>query len=689
MARARRRAPGAQVGIRTMSQAELLRLAAAVRDLERRDQPGCPDSTQDRFRPLESPVRAYVRAHRAPVTAAVLIGGADLATIAAHAASWPYGYAGIAAASVAAGSRVAWKHRKKAQRRPRARRYAYSVWGAGSAAALIGTAAGVASGPGQAVMLAGGLAAASPYLWHARKRAPALQPAEAQLPVLDGTDPRIARFTDRFCSAGPCKGAVVHAARGIPDGFAFELALAEDGEATTKDVIALGPKIAALYDLPADQVTVEYTPTRSERRARISVLTTRDALDREDRWDGTSTYADSADAHWLLHKPRSGAASGVIAGMQGHGKTGSIHVIACEAGMARLCSVCGPARSCARCDPRPFVALLMGDPQEQPFGVWRGHAHLTAWGPQACVHMILMMYVGMKARAAHFGSMTWTDHLGRANTGKGWYDASPQHPLLMGIVDEWPLIIADPELRKIVLPLAAAVVKEGRKVGVSLTLATQMPDLTELGVRSLRELLKAFNTLSHRTDGLSKSMLGVQGDTSKLPYGVHGLGYLNGPDQRSRAVLRTKTLPDYLQPGETGLDVREIAGWIAANPVTLDEPVRAAWAQLGYTGPGQVLDSDLFSAALAARALGKAITAPGPAQPAPAVPQSTVSPPFSAPVPLQMLAATLAQRGEMDLWDVSDAAGVDAFEADRALRELATAGLAVQTGPTRYRASSN
>jgi hypothetical protein len=41
----------------------------------------------------------------------------------------------------------------------------------------------------------------------------------------------------------------------------------------------------------------------------------------------------------------------------------------------------------------------------------------------------------------------------------------------------------------------------------------------------------------------------------------------------------------------------------------------------------------------------------------------------------------------MDLWDVSEAAGVDALEADRALGELAAAGLAVQVAPGRYRAT--
>lgn len=719
MASSRRKAPGTGVGLRGMSQADLARLETALREIQCRGRQDAA-APAERFRPPEPAVRAYVRAHRAPVAAAASVTGADLAVLAAHAGGGPYAYGVILAGSAAAGARVAWTHRKAARRRPRARRRAAVLWSASSAAAVAGTALGVANGPGQAVMLAGGLAVAAPYLWHARRRppGPAAEPAAAAAAELPAADPRIEAFRARFCKSGPCKGADLHSARPIPDGFAFELTLAAHSDATTHDVITLIPKIAALYDVSADQVSVEYVPGRSERRARVSVLTVADAWEREDKWDGESTYdpehgwirlgrfSDSTDCHWLLHRPGSGAAGGVIAGVIGSGKTGTTHVIAAEAGLAKLCAACGAERSCARCDMRRIVALWMGDPQCQPLAVWHGFADLMAWGPLACVQLILMAHAAMRERAARFGTMTWTDHLGRVNTGKGSFDPTPADPVLYVIVDEWPLVTGDPVLAKIVLPLAASVIKEGRKVGVVLVLLTQMPDLSELGLRSIRELLKAFNVLSHKTDGLSKHMLGIQGDTSALAPGVHGIGYLNGVDGRAAAVMRTKHCPEYLQPGETGTDVRELAERISRDPVELDEAIVSAIVPLGYAGRGQVLDGTQIEEAIAAVAadaasrrpsgltIGEALRGiagqtppasyPAAAEPRPAA-AALPPPPGSAPVHLPLLAAVLAQRGEMDLWDVSEAAGVDAFEADLALSQLTAVGLAVQVGPGCYR----
>jgi hypothetical protein len=719
-AAAQQKRPGAEVSTRDLAPAELARIQAVLREIEcARQQEPAPQ----RFVPPEHPLRAYARTHRAPLSAAVAVGGADLTVLAAHAAGGgPFAYVVVLAVSAAAGGRVAWKHRRKARRRARARRYAAAMWVASSATAVAGTAAGMASGPGQAVMLGGGLAIAAPYLWHARQRPPrpAVPEEELPSPVLLGPDPRIEAFRARFCRSGPCKNADVHSARDIPDGFAFEVALAEASDATTRDVIGLIPKIAALYDVSADQVSVEYLPGRSERRALVSVLTVQNAWEREDRWDGRSTYdpehgwirlgryADGEDCHWLLHRPGSGAAGGVIAGDIGAGKTGSVHVIACEAGQAKLCAVCGAARTCGRCDMRRVVSLWMGDPQQQPLGVWQGFADLMAWGPSACVHMIIMAHAAMRERAARRGSQTWTDHLGRTNTGRGSFDPTPDEPILYVIVDEWPMIVADPLLFKIVGPLAAAVVKEGRKVGVVLVLLTQLPDLTQLGLRELRELLKAFNVLSHRTDGLSKHMLGIKGDTSALAPGVHGSGYVNGVDGRPAAVMRTKHLPEYLKPGESGIDVRELAERISRDPVHLDHAVLSAITPLGYPGPHQVLDGTLIDAAIAAVAAdmasrnrtgltadqallgitgGATFTPSQPPDRQPAAPGTLPPPPGSAPVYLPLLAGVLAQRGEMDLWDVSEAVGVDALEADRALGELAAAGLAVQVAPGRYRAT--
>jgi hypothetical protein len=586
------------------------------------------------------------------------------------------------------------------------------MWTASTATVLAGTAVGMASGPGQLVMLGGGLAVAAPYLWHARRRPP-LAAADDELPVLTAPGPRIEAFRARFFHEVPCKGAELHSVRDIPDGFAFEITLAV-GKATTHDVMGLGSQIAALYDVPADQVSIEYTANRSERRARISVLTVENAFAREDRWDGRPTYdpetgmirvgrfVDSTPMHWMLHKPGSGSAGGIIAGATGGGKTGTMNVIASEAGQAKLCTVCGAAGTCARCDMRRIAVLWMGDPQVQGLAVWKGDgsgsfADLLAWGPLACVQLIIMAHTAMRERAAYFGSMPWTDHRGRTHIGKGSFDPTPEYPLIFLIIDEWPLIAHFPGLKEIVVPLVSSIVKEGRKVGISLILLTQVPDVQELGDdRALREMLKAFNVIAHRADPLSgKGMLGIQGDPTKLPPGLHGIGYNSGPDNRPATTFRTKHCPspEHLKPGDPGPDVRDFAEQFARDPVHLDDAVLNAITPLGYTGRHQELGDDLIREAMAAAAAAlpaklsiadalRNIVAGMPVQPVAQKPPGTVQEP-----PGSSLADVLAERGELDLFDVSDALGVDALEADRLLGELAAAGLAVQTGPGRYRAT--
>jgi|HubBroStandDraft_6_1064221.scaffolds.fasta_scaffold00231_9 hypothetical protein len=687
-------------------------IARAVADLERRDLLGqvqagiCPgqDDEEEKYGAGEV-LAAFTRQHRAPLSAAVAIGGADLAVLAAGAVGLPYSPAILAAAAAASGGRVAWNYRRKAKRRPRARRIAWCTWTACNIAAVVAASLGVANGIGQAVMLAGGVAVAAPYLWRHRRRPPAVEPA-AELPAAPPApeaDQRIMDFAARFGSKAPIRSAEIHSVRDIRDGFQFELILAKAEGCTTAAVQAMVPAIAALYDVSADQVAVEYTETRSERRARVSVLTVHNAFETDDPWDGASTYdpetgcfrlgryVDGEPSHWMLHKPDSGGAAGVIAGVQGSGKTGSAHVIACEAGLAKISG-------------RRICAVWVGDPQEQPFGVWRGRADQTAWGELACVHMLLMLYFGMRARAARFGTMEWTDHLGRRNTGKGWFDPSPDEALIAAFIDEWPRLSAHPIFGPLVIALAAIILKEGRKVGITLYLMTQLPDLSELGERAIRELLKAFNALAHRTDGLSKSMLGIQGDPTKLPPGVHGTGYLNGPDRRPAAVQRTKHIREYLKPGDPpGPDVRGISEQIANEPVELGAAFEDAAAAVGYMGRGTVLDGSqwcaevaLLSRQLVKQAIADAIIAEtcpealfGAVAAAATAVHAAQAPPrpsgSGAPQWLPILAVELANRGEMDLFDVSELADADVFEAERALTVLVHAGVAVQTGPDRWR----
>ncbi|HEY3958694.1 MAG TPA: hypothetical protein VGM53_35480 [Streptosporangiaceae bacterium] len=312
----------------------------------------------------------------------------------------------------------------------------------------------------------------------------------------------------------------------------------------------------------------------------------------EDPWDGVPTYDpargtiqigrytdDATPARWLLHAPGRGAASGVIGGSMGSGKTSALLVIAGETGQARLCVACGADRSCARCDLRRIAALWMADPLRQSLAGFRGQADLMAWGSYATVHMLIMLRAGMRARAG---------------TGcAGCYDPAPDRPLVTGLVDDWQWILEDPELAWLGRWAAASILREGPRAGAGLTLL--VPSLAPAGFPA--ELRKARNVLCGRTGYRSGPVLGIQGDTGTLPR-LPGVGYLNGPDDRPGAVMRAKYLPQLLGPGQPGPDADAVAGRIGQEHAGLDEVFRAAVVPLGYTGPGQVLADEPMKAAL-------------------------------------------------------------------------------------------
>jgi hypothetical protein len=454
------------------------------------------------------------------------------------------------------------------------------------------------------------LTVAFPGLFHNRRR-PVEEPEE-EVP-----DPRLEKFRARFCTSRPGAGhqhmvnALLYGLEDIDHGFRFCFRLDLANHSTVDDVMGMRKQIAKLFDVPAEQVTIEYLAGhRSEARGRIIILETRNAIDQVRRWDGESTYnpktgaiqlgwfLDGIPAHWLLHKPKSGAAHGVLAGVTGSGKSHTIHVLAAGAGLATHCADCGPDFRCPVCNPQRINAIWMGDPQRQPFAVWRNRADLVAWGIEPCIELLHFGRDVARERAEEYGNEEWWDeHKGvkRMNKGRGYFDPSPTRPLITIIVDEWPMIVkySEDTLRaQQAITAAADLGGEARKAGVAIILVTRIPDLTELGERSVREMLKAFNTLCHRTDGLSANMLGIQGDPRHLPEDVHGAGYLASVDRRPSATMRTMELPEYAEPGDDGVDVRELADRIASIPVAYDAPVLRVMERYGWNQPHMVINDE-------------------------------------------------------------------------------------------------
>ncbi len=546
----------------------------------------------------------------------------------------------------------------------------------------------------QLTLLGGGLLVAAPHLWRTRRRPVEVEPIAAIAAPVE--DPRISKFRVQFCATGQLKEARIHDIEDIHGGFRFsvECSLAYRGKFS--DVERLWDDIAALYDVPVDHVSVEHHESRSARRAVVTVLTETKAHERDEPWDGKSTYdpetgtfvlgrfADGSRSRWQLHIPGSGACGGLCIGDVGSGKSGTIHLIAAEAGSAKVCAACLGACTCPECDPQRICAVWMGDPQRQPFGVWRGRADVTAWGPLSCVRMLSWLHAGMRHRADHFGRMEWTDHLGRTNSGKGWFDPTPEFPMILGVIDEWPIIMKDPDLSRFAAPLAEQIEDEGRKVGVRLLIGSQEADLEKNGgSRGFRNALCAANAISHRSDRYAKTMLNLEGNPADLPEGVHGVSYLRSYDKRSGIVQRTKHLPEVLRRGQTGLDVRAIAERIAADPITYDPTFLGAIDLLGYTGPGQILDDGddwSLNRLLGGEANQEVVDAIADAG---TLHEPKAAGPVSAP-DIDAVREALGQRADADVFDLMSATGLSALGVSRAVDALIADGAASQAPSGRY-----
>lgn len=291
-------------------------------------------------------------------------------------------------------------------------------------------------------------------------------------------------------------------------------------------------------------------------------------------WDGESTYdpatgcvdlgrftgGDGA-AHWRLHTPGARACGGDITGLPGTGKTACLHVLAAEAGAATVTGAGG------RLGPQRICAVIMCDPQMQPFGVWRGHADLTAWGPAACLHALRILAAAGRERATEMGG-----------SAVDCFDPAPGRPLLQAFVDDWPALRAS-RYGAEAADLAGAIRRYGPKTGVAVVRAdaelTRTPDAAD------------SNTVAYRAHEFGPGQ-DITGYARRLPAGVPGLGHILACDRRPQTPFQTKYLPEYTSSG--GVTVRDLAVRVAAAPVTFDEPVARVLARAGVMGRGQVID---------------------------------------------------------------------------------------------------
>ncbi|MGH3408307.1 MAG: hypothetical protein ACRDRJ_38315 [Streptosporangiaceae bacterium] len=575
----------------------------------------------------------------------------------------------------------------------------------------------------QWVALIGGIVLAGTFVHEIRKAGKLRPPRPAQEPLAieppRRPDPRLEALTARFCQDdGPLAGVVAERFRDLPHGFMFELVFPAHTRHSIADVENLRVLIAKLYDVTRDDVTVGYVPdNRSEGRCQVvirtaPVLTARDrAGSSYNRWDGSTTYdpeqgtiglgrfLDDAVAHYLLHTPGSGACAGIVAGAPGSCKTGTLHVVAADAGQATLCSRCGARGDCGRCDPQRVVGLFMADPQEQGFSVWKGRADLTGWGPEGCLELLEFTDAVAQARTGVLSSEEWydtgPDGQPRRNTGRGWFDLRAGFPLLLFILDELPKLAKHPDadLARAALRIIVDGIMEWRKVGIHLLVAAQMLDTSQIGVREIREMMRWLNSIAHRTDEVSTSQGGITGDPRALPRANPATGfapgYISSIDGRPGDMFATKVMPETLRPGMAGLDIRHLAGLIAGTPIAYDPGTLAVMEAWGVT------HQQVFTEWRGRPGYGDAAE-PGPeASPAetPAAPagQAAAAGPGIGGLAYredaeQVLAALAAQPGA-EVYDLMQATGLSLAAVGRSLDALTQNGQAVRTGADQYTAA--
>lgn len=572
--------------------------------------PGTPEHAhpgeQEQAPPRPGLVRTVWKRHHRSITPFLAIPAVDATATATHFMTSGGWNAVLATMAMGIAAEITGEVRNwRGKRRPAVRATARKTVAAATAWGMVASAWTPAGWNGivQGALLVPGVIAAGRHV-HGNRRAAKQAPPEAKPGIEGPPDQRLEAFRRRFCEGdrAALQDAWAGSFTALSRGFSLEVKFHEDSPHTIADVSRLVPLIAKLYDTSLDNVSVGYVPGhRSEARAQVIVHAGAPQASAKPsplaRWDGKPTYdnatgmislggfIDDMPAHYQLHVPRSGSSMGFLAGAPGSGKTSSMHIIAAEAGMAAMCTRCGGERSCPECDLQRIIAVWMGDAQSHPLGIWKGKADLVGWGPEGCLELMQLADAVAAARSDVLGNLKWTDHLGRVNEGKGWFDPEPGFPLILLPLDEFPLLVnhADEALRKEAVALAVRGVTTWRKVGIHPLFGTQVMDISQTGVRELRDLVKFFNIIGHRCDEISSQMSGVKGNPKLLPRNEPGVGYIAGPDDRSDTRFRTKQCPEYVKPGERGVDIRHLAELVSRTPIAYDLSVTRAMEAFGLT----------------------------------------------------------------------------------------------------------
>lgn len=283
----------------------------------------------------------------------------------------------------------------------------------------------------------------------------------------------------------------------------------------------------------------------------------------------------------ILSLPQDGTKHALFAGADGSGKTGLLNL-----GIANS-AVTG------------WIAPVILDPQEgQALPAWR-EAVPYAVGVEQCMTWLRALRAAMLDRSRYLADVVWVDpRTGKRRRGMGFFNPftiieGPGGQLVpLGLpvieitIDEAALLLSEKGAKDLLLDLA----KLGRKAGIRLRLATQVPSLAEMKAQELRSILNGGTGVCLRTgDKVSGNMMNITAAPWELPkvFGngmqTFGLGYAATLESRPNTPFRSDFLADPYEVAETAriarLDDRfaaRMAEIISAEDATVDQLRQAA-----------------------------------------------------------------------------------------------------------------
>lgn len=485
-------------------------------------------AAQRRRRPTPRVLRRQARPH---LVLAGLLAAAELA----HAATWLTGQAAIVAAVVASAllvtTLVGWivGHR---------RGYAHTVWaltcGAAAAAWLAATSAAGVSWDAAGVLSVVGYGLALP--WWRRNRLADPREVLPELVIEPGSIARLWRENVGGTSKhGVLPGSYLTSRREIKAGERYLLQLVP-GKHTYDDVVTNLRKIAGGLNLTADRLIIEpYRPESDEEAASeaklLLTVVTRPPIPKQGiTWPGPRVYqagrtelgpyVDGEGCGFWRTYTQDSMWGGFLVGATGSGKSRVLDAISLAlagAGNTVIWYADGQAGASSPGLADWYDWAAAGDPA------------ITAMLRAACAVL---------------------DYRQDENLVEGWngFTPSPARPGLLTIIDECHTPLADPVIQGMV----ARIAREGRKCGVQVVLADQLPTVNVFGpattdagnaIRSsiLAGNLAALHTTYNGTAGL---LPGLAIDPKTLP-AIPGYLYLSdrAGDGRS-AALRASYVAD-------------------------------------------------------------------------------------------------------------------------------------------------